>query len=144
MIVLSKESIKLDYYASDWRDAVSETGRLLVKAGITTEQYIDAMLEIVETHGAYMLVAPGIAMPHAHFLKGTLRTGISFLTLKEPVVFPKKESNKIRLLIGVAAEDNNVHLDVIAHIAEIIMEESSRLHIMNCKDLEEICRIMNN
>ena len=144
MMALSKDSIRLDYYATDWKDAVAEAGRLLVNAGLTTGQYIDGMIELVETHGAYMLVAPGVAMPHAQPAQGVMKTGISFLTLREPVEFPAKKENPITLLIGVAAENPDTHLDVIGNVAELIFEDASRLRLMQCKDPDEICRLVND
>lgn len=58
---LAKESIEFGYEAADWRDAVRQAGKLLLNAGAITESYIDAMINMVEAEGAYMLVAPGVA-----------------------------------------------------------------------------------
>ena len=98
---LAKESIEFGYEAADWRDAVRQAGKLLLNAGAITESYIDAMINMVEAEGAYMLVAPGVAMPHARPQDGALKNGISYLTLKTPVFFPQKDDNPITLLIGV-------------------------------------------
>ena len=52
---LAKESIEFGYEAADWRDAVRQAGKLLLNAGAITESYIDAMINMVEAEGAYML-----------------------------------------------------------------------------------------
>ena len=75
---LAKESIEFGYEAADWRDAVRQAGKLLLNAGAITESYIDAMINMVEAEGAYMLVAPGVAMPHARPQDGALKNGISY------------------------------------------------------------------
>lgn len=120
---LSKKSISLFSPAADWKDAVVESGKLLVAAGRATEAYVCAMVEAVQEFGAYMVVAPGLAMPHARPESGALETGISFLTLKEPVFFPGREDNPIIMLVALAAASDDVHLDLMKSIGEIISDD---------------------
>ena len=60
---LAKESIEFGYEAADWRDAVRQAGKLLLNAGAITESYIDAMINMVEAEGAYMLSLIHISEP---------------------------------------------------------------------------------
>jgi len=129
MTYLSKEAIKLSFPAVDWKEAVMESGKLLVLAGKATEGYVRAMIEIVQEFGAYMVVAPGLAMPHARPEAGVLETGISFLTLKDPVFFPGREDNPVVMLIALAAESNDVHLDLMESIGQIICDNQQLLSL---------------
>jgi len=141
--ILDAKSIRLNYGAKDWEDAVRESGRLLVKAGLVDEQYIEALVEMVHQYSAYMLVAAGIAMPHSHSNKGVRKTGISYLKLNHPVIFPQKESNPVELLIAVAAENDNNHIDAISKVAAILSDEKSMEELKRCNDQETILSILN-
>lgn len=142
--ILDAKSIRLNYDAEDWEDAVRESGRLLVKAELVDEQYIEALVEMVYQYSAYMLVATGIAMPHSHSNKGVRKTGISYLKLSHPVIFPKKESNPVELLIAVAAENDNSHIAAISKVAAILSDEESMEALKRCSDPEVIFSILND
>ena len=98
--ILPMDAIELGAEADSWSMAVARAGELLVKAGIAEERYISAMIDMVNKHGSYMVVAPGVAMPHSHSDKGVIRSGVSFLRLTKPVYFPGKEDQPIYLLIA--------------------------------------------
>ena len=44
-------------------------------------------MRCVKEMGAYIVVCPGIAMPHARYEDGVHAVAVSFLRLKEPVYF---------------------------------------------------------
>ena len=127
---LAKESIEFGYEAADWRDAVRQAGKLLLNAGAITESYIDAMINMVEVEGAYMLVAPGVAMPHARPQDGALKNGISYLTLKTPVFFPQKD-------------DNRIHLKVMRIAAAALKDDNELEKLKNISDTEYIFHLLN-
>lgn len=141
--IIDINSIRFGYAATDWREAVNESGKLLVAAGKVEPQYIDAMIEMVEQHGAYMIVAPGVAMPHARAEQGVKETGISFLSLQEPITFPLKEQNPVSLLIGVAAIDSSQHLDAFGRIAALIANETEVKELITCTDVMKIFTLLN-
>lgn len=51
--------------ADDWRAAVRAAGALLVEAGVTAPAHTDAMIATVDAHGPYIVITPGLALPHA-------------------------------------------------------------------------------
>lgn len=142
--ILSKKAIKIGYKAESWTDAVSEAGRLLVEAGVVEEQYIDAMIKMVEKYGTYFIVAAGVAMPHSHSSNGVLKNGVSYLRLAEPIYFPDKPDKPIELLIAVAAMGNSGHLDMMGNVAEAISSPDSLAHLMGLTDPEDIVDIINS
>jgi len=101
------------------------------------------MINMVEAEGAYMLVAPGVAMPHARPQDGALKNGISYLTLKTPVFFPQKDDNPITLLIGVAAIDNRIHLKVMRIAAAALKDDNELEKLKNISDTEYIFHLLN-
>ena len=92
------------------KEAIMEAGKLLLKNGNIEENYIDKMIESYEKNGAYIVIAPRIAMPHASYKDGVIKAGFSILTLKEPVVFGNKENDPVDVIIGLATGSNDEHI----------------------------------
>lgn len=121
---LAKQSIDLYYHAAGWQDAVVRAGELLFAGGKVTREYGQAMVKMVKEYGSYMVVAPGLAMPHARPQSGTLETGISVLRLVRPVEFPGNEDNPVIMLIALAATTNDRHLDLMKTISRIVADQA--------------------
>ena len=62
---LADAGIMLGVHATDWRDAVRIAGRALRLSGSTRAEYSDRMISVIEEFGAYVVVAPGLALAHA-------------------------------------------------------------------------------
>lgn len=121
--LLSEETVAVGVSAKDWREAVRKGGELLVRAGKVREEYIDAMIETVETTGPYIVIAPGVAMPHARSEKGALDIGLSLLLLKTPVEFGNPDNDPVQIVISLSAKDNASHLDLLADIMRLLEDE---------------------
>lgn len=117
---LPDEAIGLDFEAADWEDAVREAGRLLVAAGAARPGYVDAMVETVRALGPYIVIAPGIAMPHARPEAGAVRPGLSFVRLRRPVAFGHETNDPVDLVFGLAATGSDAHVQMLAGLAEAL------------------------
>ena len=141
--IIKKEAILLDYEAESWEEAVLEAGTLLCESGLAEMEYAEQMVKTVKDYGAYMIVAPGFAMPHANAEYGAKGTGISFLRLKDTVVFPNKEDNPVKVLIAVVANDKQLHLQTFGRIAEKILDAGSREKLLVSENVDEIYDFLN-
>ena len=79
-------SLKMEMIKSP-QEAIMESGKLLLKNGNIKDEYIDSMINSYKKNGAYIVIAPRIAMPHAREKDGVINAGFSILTLKEPIKF---------------------------------------------------------
>ncbi len=136
--------IKLNVPAIDWQDAVRQSGAILVDNGYVTEEYVDAMVQTVKTLGPYIVVAPGLAMPHARSSNGVIKSGISIMTLSKPVEFGNKSNDPVHLLIGLAGSNDDLHLKIIQAIATVFEDESMLERITSCSNKMEIAEVFNN
>lgn len=82
--MLAKETIVLRLSVSDWQQAVREAGRLLVNAGAVEPRYVEAMIQMVREMGPYIVIAPGVALPHARPEDGVKKAYMSLVTLSPP------------------------------------------------------------
>ncbi len=125
-----------------WEEAIRISAQPLLDKGNITEQYVQAMIENVTTNGPYIVIVPGIAMPHAKNEGGVLKTGISFLKLKEPVFFP--EEKDVTILFTLAAEDSTGHLELISDLSSILIDEDIMAQFMQASSEEEVIRLIDS
>ena len=137
--VLEEQAIRLDVIATDWEDAVRICGEILVKMGKVEAVYVDAMIRHVHELGPYILIAPGVAMPHARPEDGVIQEGISVVVLKEEVSF--KPGKECKVLIGLAALDSRSHINILQKIAEVISDKESMERLKNATESAEVLRL---
>jgi len=140
--VLTRDLIEVGFAAEDRDAAVREAGRLLVDKGFATEGYVDGMIENVEVNGTYIVIAPGIAMPHARPEKGAKGIGFSVITLAEPVVFGHPTNDPVKLVIALCAVDHQTHLKALSELADILADETKVRQIEDARSADEIANII--
>lgn len=114
------DSIRCGARAASWQDAVEVVGGLLRGGGYTEERYTQAMRELIERDGPYLVIAPGIALLHARPADGVLAAGIAVVTLARPVAFGHSMNDPVWLLIGLAATDDQSHVTALTQIATVL------------------------
>ena len=63
--LIENHSIALNQTAASWQEAIKIGTDLLVKAGTIEPRYYDHIIGNIEKMGPYIILAPGLAMPHA-------------------------------------------------------------------------------
>lgn len=115
-------SIETQAEAADWRAAIRLAGAGLVAGGATTDAYTDEMIEAVEKHGPYIVIAPGVALAHSRPSPAVLAGGLSWVSLAHPVEFGNKANDPVTLVIGLAATDHDAHLQVMRALAGVLSD----------------------
>ncbi|WP_394173166.1 PTS sugar transporter subunit IIA [Guptibacillus hwajinpoensis] len=122
---------------SSWEEAIKKSATPLSKGGNITEKYVDDMIQNVHDNGPYIVIVPGIAMPHAQNNDNSVvKTGVSLLKLEEPVAFP--EGKEVNLLFTLAAEDTTGHLDLISDLSSLLIEDDVQEKLEKLNSEEEI------
>jgi mannitol/fructose-specific phosphotransferase system IIA component (Ntr-type) len=67
-----------------------------------------------------------------------LSTGLSLLTLAEPVVFGNVANDPVRLVIGLCAVDHDSHIELLAELAALLGDAKSVNFLLNALDSDEI------
>ncbi|ATD54297.1 PTS sugar transporter subunit IIA [Clostridium chauvoei] len=142
--LLNEDIIKLDVNAKTWQNAIYEVGDLLLKAGKVEEKYIKAMIDTVNEMGAYIVMANGVAMPHARPENGAKDIGFSLITLKNPIAFGNEEYDPVRVIIAICALDHNSHIELLKDIMLLLEDDDFIEKINNCKDKVEIINLLKS
>ncbi|KAL1110067.1 hypothetical protein AAG570_014047 [Ranatra chinensis] len=133
------EEIIVQDHASSWQESIRDAAAPLLKKQFITENYINAMIDTANELGFYMVIADGVAMPHARPEAGVNKTCVGLMKLNRPVMFGEHE---IYLIMVLAAEDNNSHIGLISAISELVEDEDKLARIKNAKDRHEIKKIV--
>ncbi|NPV70552.1 MAG: PTS transporter subunit EIIA [Firmicutes bacterium] len=123
--LLNENTIALKQKAVDWKEAVSLVGNLLVKSGGVEPAYVEAMRQTVVECGPYIVLAPGIALPHARPGESVKRTSMALATLERPVEFGVPHNDPVDILISFATTDNQSHIQALAELSAILMEPAN-------------------
>ena len=116
--LLKKENVKFIDKAENWKEAIFQSGDLLVSNKKVTSEYVQEMIELVEKHGPYIVLEEGIAMPHAGISENVLETGISLLVVNEKVSLP--EGRNANIFLSFAAKNKNDNIDIMNDLFELI------------------------
>jgi PTS system ascorbate-specific IIA component len=114
---LPDDAVVLGAHVPDWRAAVREAGRALTRSGATRSEYADRMIAVIEEFGAYVVVAPGLALAHARPGVDVRREGLAVVTLAEPVAFGHPHNDPVRVVVGLAVASAEEHVASVARLA---------------------------
>lgn len=111
--------------AQDWRDALRQAGAKLVEHHYIKPGYLDEIILNVEKNGPYIVIVPGVAMPHALAeSENVLGTAISFTKFPEPVIFDETNPDShAQLFFTLAAKDPDEHLQNISDLSDLLMTD---------------------
>ncbi|CAH0346709.1 PTS sugar transporter subunit IIA [Bacillus sp. CECT 9360] len=135
-----KENINFLDEVASWEESIKVAADPLLKKGYITPKYIQDMIDNVNMNGPYIVIVPEIAMPHAQNEGGVIKTGISFLKLKNSVLFP--EGKEVNILFVLAAEDSSGHLDLISDLSSLLIDEDIMSKFKNSTSAEEIIHLI--
>lgn len=123
---------------SDWKEAIRACGRLLEADSAVEARYTPAMIRVAREFGPYIVVAPGIALPHAFPSDGVIKPSMALVKLKTPVYFGNKDNDPVWLLVALAALDSHQHLRGLADLADILSNELNIRKLHSCRTPKEL------
>ena len=139
--LLNEEVVDVNIKANNWEEAVIEAGKLLLKSEKIEERYIGAMIKTVKEMGPYIVMAPGIAMPHGRPDSGVLELGVSVISLENGINFGSSEFDPVKLIFAICAKENKSHIELLQDLSYILDDDDLLEEVKKCtskKDLLDI------
>ncbi len=134
-ILIPIENIIIDYDGKNISDVISKAGDLLVSNGYADESYKRDLISSFENYGDYMMIGEDVAIPHTKNNNNVLRTGFTFIRLKEPIKF---KGNYISMLFTFCSKNNKDHLDSLILISNIINDYSQKQTLQTLNTREKV------
>ncbi len=125
----------------DWIESLNIATKKMIDKGIITGAYVDEIIQNVKEHGPYIVLVPGVAMPHASAeSKGVLGTAIGFAKFPDKVSFDTQDADKdAQLFFTLAAKNYDQHLQNISNLSDLLMTDGvidALEHVQSLKDYE--------
>lgn len=117
--LLAESRILLDVEAKNWQDAVGISGNLMKEENMVTDEYIEAMIQIIEKD-SYVVIHPGLAIPHAEKEKGAMKTGASLVRLKHPIPFNHDLNDPVRYVLSFSITDGKAIAKSLYNLTEML------------------------
>ena len=140
--LITKETYQYTEEKLSWQDAIALSAKPLLNQGVIEENYVQAMIHKVEDFGAFIDLGKGVAIPHARPEDGVNRVGMAMLNLKEPIYLLDDPAHEIRLLICIAAVDNQTHLKALSHLTSILRDATSIQQLIEAKRFDDIADLI--
>jgi PTS system ascorbate-specific IIA component len=139
---LPPSAVLLRAAAADWREAVRLAGDALVASGSAKPGYAAEMIRMIEEHGPYVVIAPGLALAHARPGPEVLADGIAIVTLLEPVDFGHPYNDPVSVVLGLAIAPGGDHLGAVAAVANVFNDSTATEQLAAADTVDDVLRIM--
>ena len=136
--LLSEDNVSFRYPAETWEDVIRHGGQLMVDAGFTDPTYTEAMIDVVRDMGPYIVLAPGLAMPHARPEMGAKQVGAALVTLEKPIDFGSPENDPVSVAIFLCAPNKDEHIQLLTDIATLFEDEEFLDAAVNFESIEDV------
>lgn len=140
--LITPEAIRLDVTAKTWREAIRAAGQLLTDSAAAGQSYTEAMITVVEEHGPYIVIAPGFALAHARPDDSVKSTAMSFIRLKDPVMFGHSSNDPVRLVVALSAKDSDAHRQALASLASLLGDQGRRRVLEHSASTQEVLDVL--
>lgn len=135
--MLKVENVQILDKVENWEEAIQVSVQPLVEGGYCEPRYIDGILENTKKYGPYYVLCENFALIHASADQGVLKTQLAITLLKAPVKF-KKDGYDVRLLIALAANDSESHMQAMQAISTIFTDEAKIQELVDATSAADI------
>lgn len=146
--MLLKEIYERGHYAFvdgplAWRDAIRAGCKPLEADGTVDSVYAEEIIACVEKHGPYIVLIPGVAMPHStENARGCNSTDIGFMRCATPVHFEEgNEEKDAQIFFTLCDTDQEAHFANMQRLYSILTDETVVARLIAATDPRELPEI---
>jgi len=100
------------------------------------------MIQVVDEFGAYIVIAPGLALAHARPGPDVLTDGLSVVTLATPVTFGHPHNDPVSVVIGLAVATSDAHVNSVAELANVFNDPQAIPALAGATSAAEVWRVL--
>ncbi|PMH39835.1 PTS beta-glucoside transporter subunit IIABC [Vibrio sp. 10N.286.49.B3] len=122
--------------------ALELTCSTLLASGKVKPSYLVAIKEKHQEIGAYYVLAPKIAMPHARPEDGVNEAALQVTVFKNGVDLESEDNGDVFISITLAAMDSDSHINTIMALSELFQNDDDIDRIIAAESVAEIAEIL--
>ncbi|MFL1695859.1 PTS sugar transporter subunit IIA [Weissella kandleri] len=122
-------------------NALQLVNKPLVRDKITTDQYANDILQLINTKGLYMMLNKNILLAHGQTNASVLGTGFSILTLDQPIMI-NQNNYTIDIIICFATINESAHLQGLSDLLKIITDPQKVAALRNSVNQNDILNLL--
>ncbi|KHT35866.1 PTS sugar transporter subunit IIA [Vibrio sinaloensis] len=123
--------------------ALDITCSKLVEQGKVDATYLEAIKKKHKEIGAYYVLAPRIAMPHARPEDGVNEAALQITVFKNGVDLESEDNGDVFFSVTLAALDSDSHIQTIVALSELFQNDDDIDAIISAENESAIAEILN-
>ncbi len=123
-----------------WQQSIRMTGKCLISNSSIQKEYLETIISQLHYYGPYMFLTDDVILAHAKPEDGVNCLDISLGIFRTPVKF--SEHRQARLVIVLAAEDQEKHLKILQDILKIVSDSEGMEQLCQCSTASEVILIL--
>ena len=143
--LLNKESIDLNLEAGDKEVTINRLVDLACKSGCLSDASRFNLAVLDRERKGTTALGEGVAIPHAKSA-GVIKPGLAAAVIKDGVDFDSLDGKKTYLFFLIASPHHasDEHLDVLAHLSSLLIDETFRENLINAKSVDDFLKYIDN
>lgn len=137
IVITSESNLSVD-------SALALTCSVLLKNGKIEPSYLEAIKQKHNEIGAYYVLAPKIAMPHARPEDGVNEAALQITVFKNGVNLESEDNGDVYFSVTLAAMDSDSHINTIMALSELFQNDEDIEAIINSDSQSDIVEILKN
>lgn len=122
--------------------ALNITCSKLLEQGKVEASYLEAIKTKHKEIGAYYVLAPKIAMPHARPEDGVKEAALQITVFKHGVDLESEDNGDVFFSVTLAALDSNSHIQTIVALSELFQNDEDVEAIITAENESAIAEIL--
>ena len=146
--MLLKEIYEKGHYAftegpMSWQDSIRACCVPLEKDGTVEPAYAEEIIACVEKHGPYIVLIPGVAMPHStENATGCNSTAIGFMRCANPVHFNESDPEKdARIFFTLCSTNQEEHFANMQRLYAVLTTDEVVARLIDATSPEDLLAI---
>ncbi len=147
-IILLREIYEKKHYlfcpeSLSWEESIRKGCEPLRKDGTVDETYAEEIIACIRKHGPYIVILPGIALPHStEKAKGAHATAVGFMKTAVPVHFEEGNPAKdAQIFFTLSSTNPDEHLDNMQKLYSVLTNENALERLKKIEKPEELLEI---
>lgn len=137
-IILGEENIYTNLSFDSWESALYFGGEVLEEKKAVNSEYVESIINILKTHGSYMVINEHILLAHGRNEDNVFETSMLLMTLDNYIEFPS--GKEIKMIILFSSKDNKEHLNALLKLTELLDEKNLYDEIIDLETRKEVYR----